>query len=50
MAPVGTDSSPARGAVGVIGLGEIGQVHLGSIRLLQRSYGTAVVLPGPDLG
>jgi UDP-N-acetyl-2-amino-2-deoxyglucuronate dehydrogenase len=46
---VGTDRSPAPGAAGLIGLGEIGQVHAGAVRQSRAARLVAVADIAPDL-
>ena len=44
-----TDRSPAPGAVGLIGLGEIGQVHAAAVRQSGTAYLVAVADTAPEL-
>jgi predicted dehydrogenase len=49
VVPVGTGPSPAPSAVGVIGLGEIGQVHAAGIRQSRAARLVAVADTAPGL-
>jgi predicted dehydrogenase len=49
VVPVGTDPSPAPSAVGLIGLGEIGQVHAAGIRQSRTARLVAVADTAPEL-